>query len=156
MAVGSIRDGVRPDVLDGPRELRSHVDVAWMNAESDKTFEGLREPLQTIFFDAAYSQRAALHAAASMAMFRLTRARRAGLSIIIERHWAAASRLLTRASTPLQIKRTPACAPTRVKVLRLLAAQSKGIRFRRAVHSVSSTSHRFRPWSRLSSLRVTI
>lgn len=92
IAVGTMADGVRPDVLDGSRDVRSHVDVAWMNAEAEGTFASLREPLEEIFFGASYSQRPALHAAASISMYRLTQLRRGGLIVMLRKHWAAAKR----------------------------------------------------------------
>ena len=94
MAVGRMPDGIRPDILESPRELRNHVDIAWMNVESEEKFAALAEPLQRMQFNAAFSQRAALHAAATMAMYRLTQTRRNGLVVIIKQHWPAARKVL--------------------------------------------------------------
>jgi hypothetical protein len=99
--LAGLPDLLGSDILRLDSALERYCDIAWMNIETSDRFVSLRTTLDDFSFQAVFDQRAALHAAATMAMYRATESRRRQIVVILRKLWAGVAKLYsTRKPAP--------------------------------------------------------
>ncbi|WPB74290.1 hypothetical protein KYC5002_35350 [Archangium violaceum] len=92
MHLTGMAERFQSDLLKTDQELRNHCDIAWMNVPSNSGFSNLLGTIQNFAYLAAFNQRAALHAAATLGLYRATESRRHGIVVILRKLWAGISK----------------------------------------------------------------
>ncbi len=85
MDLAKFPERIESDTLQAKGKLSGYVDLAWMNSSSNVVYKRIEEAAARMHWYAAFNQSAAIHAAATTAMLRLTEFRRRGIGVIIRR-----------------------------------------------------------------------
>lgn len=85
MEIHTIPRAIKADTLAIVGDAASYCDLNWMVVEDDRTLRLISEAIDYMHRDTAYSSRAAAHAAAARALYKLAIARRNGLSAMLAR-----------------------------------------------------------------------
>lgn len=89
-----LQESFKGNILNLEKDLEVYCDIAWMNVESTTRFHTLRPRLDDFGYRASFDQRAALHAAATMALYRATDSRRRQIVVILQKLWAGVAKQL--------------------------------------------------------------
>ena len=100
MAINTIPKNLQVDTLRVDGDASSYVDLGWMVVEDAQTLARLSEAIDVLNRSSAFSSRAAIHTAATRALWKLANARRNGLSRLLQRkHFAGQQKSGVRPKT---------------------------------------------------------